>query len=125
MPEGQIHFRLFNHIAFSFHAGAEGLVEMLDRPCLGILCLLRLGLFVLPGLATAGHCSGDSTNTGAVTGVPGDSANCCSADRPPGRAAESLATADCRTGRRRRRAGNRNGVDACLLLCPGVTLSSS
>lgn len=50
------HFhRLFDHIAFSFHAGAESPVELLDHPCFSILCLLCLRLSILPRLTTAGH----------------------------------------------------------------------
>ncbi len=80
------HFhRLFDHIAFPFHAGAESPVELLDHPCFSILCLLCLRLSILPCLTTAGHCTGHSTYTGPCTGISGNGTNRRSANCAPGR----------------------------------------
>ena len=69
---------------------------MLDGASLGILCLLRLGLSVLPCLATACQGASRGTNGQTIAGITGNGTDDCTTSRTPGRTSEPFTTTDSR-----------------------------
>ena len=96
---------------------------MLDGARFGLLCLLRLRLFILAGLTTSSQGAAHRAHGEAITGVSGNRADDRAAGRAPGSPAEAFTTANRRAGWWRRCAGDGHGIDTCLLPGPGIARS--